>query len=340
MNFLIIIILYLLATLSLLFFGLKNFHKDDFQFLATIPYRRSENGTYQGINLTFYGLITAISCLLSTFLFISLLKIINFPEIGTYLILTLILVVGIPSSKILATIIEGRKNTLTIGGAVFISGLISLPITWLVLTYLDLSLDKFLLPIITAISISYAFGEGIGRLACLSFGCCYGKPIDSFSFLKNIDFLMVKFSCETKKAVYDGKYKEIPLLNTQALTSIVYIILAISSLLLYLFSYIKLALILSLSLTQLFRFFVEFLRDDFRGNRKVSVYQVFAIILFLYGITIASIFNVKYDIEFTKPIYYKSHDWMILFVVFILTFLNSGISKVTESNIKFLLKER
>jgi hypothetical protein len=25
--------------------------------------------------------------------------------------------------------------------------------------------------------IAYAFGEGLGRLACISFGCCYGVAL-------------------------------------------------------------------------------------------------------------------------------------------------------------------
>ena len=33
------------------------------------------------------------------------------------------------------------------------------------------------LPTLAALAVGYAFGEGIGRLACISYGCCYGKPL-------------------------------------------------------------------------------------------------------------------------------------------------------------------
>jgi hypothetical protein len=31
--------------------------------------------------------------------------------------------------------------------------------------------------VMAAAAIAYAFGEGLGRLACISFGCCYGRPL-------------------------------------------------------------------------------------------------------------------------------------------------------------------
>lgn len=33
-------------------------------------------------------------------------------------------------------------------------------------------------PGLAALSIAYVLGEGIGRLACISFGCSYGNPVD------------------------------------------------------------------------------------------------------------------------------------------------------------------
>ena len=33
------------------------------------------------------------------------------------------------------------------------------------------------LPTFAAAAIAYVLGESIGRLACLSFGCCYGMPL-------------------------------------------------------------------------------------------------------------------------------------------------------------------
>ncbi len=34
-----------------------------------------------------------------------------------------------------------------------------------------------IIPALAAVMIAYAFGEGLGRLACISFGCCYGVAL-------------------------------------------------------------------------------------------------------------------------------------------------------------------
>ncbi len=33
-------------------------------------------------------------------------------------------------------------------------------------------------PVLATIVAAHALGEGSGRLACISFGCCYGRPLD------------------------------------------------------------------------------------------------------------------------------------------------------------------
>ncbi len=51
------------------------------------------------------------------------------------------------------------------------------------------------------LSIGYTFGESLGRLACLSFGCCYGKPLSQCSEqIRNLfEHFNVVFTGETKK---------------------------------------------------------------------------------------------------------------------------------------------
>ena len=55
-----------------------------------------------------------------------------------------------------------------------------------------------------AIFIAYAFGEGIGRLACISFGCCYGKPLSECNPLIERIFQRWNFAFQgkTKKIAY------------------------------------------------------------------------------------------------------------------------------------------
>ncbi|MFH1477455.1 MAG: hypothetical protein ABIH24_08210 [Verrucomicrobiota bacterium] len=37
-----------------------------------------------------------------------------------------------------------------------------------------------MLYLLGAVAPAYALGKGIGRLACISFGYCYGRPAPSF----------------------------------------------------------------------------------------------------------------------------------------------------------------
>ena len=43
--------------------------------------------------------------------------------------------------------------------------------------------------VLAALAIGYILGEGLGRLACLSFGCCYGKPLDQCGKVVSILFV-------------------------------------------------------------------------------------------------------------------------------------------------------
>jgi Phosphatidylserine decarboxylase len=71
----------------------------------------------------------------------------------------------------------------------------------------------------------YALGEGLGRLACLSFGCCYGRPVAASHPLYQRLFARrhVTFSGRNKKAVYEGRLDHEPLIPIQAVTAVVYV---------------------------------------------------------------------------------------------------------------------
>jgi hypothetical protein len=38
-----------------------------------------------------------------------------------------------------------------------------------------------IVPALAAVMIAYTFGEALGRLACISFGCCYGVSISKLT---------------------------------------------------------------------------------------------------------------------------------------------------------------
>jgi prolipoprotein diacylglyceryltransferase len=83
----------------------------------------------------------------------------------------------VPSSKLMARIVERKKHTSTIGGASFV-GLLLAP--WIIQGTQVVCLSTgagqvSVMVVLAAVMICYTLGEGLGRLACISFGCCYGK---------------------------------------------------------------------------------------------------------------------------------------------------------------------
>ena len=60
-------------------------------------------------------------------------------------------------------------NTFTVGGASFVGIILAPLIVWMFNVTLDKSIP--IVPFLAAVSIAYALGEGVGRLACISFGC-------------------------------------------------------------------------------------------------------------------------------------------------------------------------
>lgn len=117
--------------------------------------------------------------------------------------------------------------------------------------------------------------HAMGRLGCFFAGCCYGKPTNAFFgvMLKNVDhkviptqlfealFLFILFAFLTLR-YYDGKRHQLPI---------------------YLMGY------------GVWRFMIEFLRGDDRGETFVSFLspsQLTAVILFIVGIVL--LFLVKY----------------------------------------------
>jgi prolipoprotein diacylglyceryltransferase len=72
-----------------------------------------------------------------------------------------------------------------------------------------------------AIAAAYALGEGCGRLACISFGCCYGRPLDRLPAV--LRRLLTPFSVvyhgTTKKIAYAGHLDDKPVVAVQAITA-------------------------------------------------------------------------------------------------------------------------
>ncbi len=258
---------------------------EKWQILAAFPSHKSDTGHWHGTNLTSYGLIVACSHLLAALLTLVLLGAIDVSLSGASLLLLIMLLLVLPASKLIALIVEKKSATFTVGGASFV-GIIMAP--WI--AHLGNSLGQthgVRIPIIATLAvfaIAYAFGEGFGRLGCVTFGCCYGKPLEGCHprVQKIFQHYHFVFTGHTKKITYAGNMEGLKVVPIQAITSVVYVVTGLLGTWLFLSAYYSPALLLTLSVTQLWRTFSETWRADYRGTGRISAYQIMALISVVY----------------------------------------------------------
>ena len=143
-----------------------------------------------------------------------------------------------------------------------------------------------------ALAAAYALGEGIGRLACISFGCCYGKPMDEVHPLLRRLFAgrAFVFTGATKKIAYADGLQGREIFPVQAVTATIYCAAALIGVYLFLKGYFRAAFLVPLLATQLWRFVSEFARADYRGRGRISAYQKMALAAAAYGLAVNAIF--------------------------------------------------
>lgn len=322
--------------------GFKTLPEEKWQMVAAFPLEKLDQGRWRGMNLTWYGLLSANAYTFGVIIVVILAASAGMPISVLVLLTVLLLAVTIPASKVVARIVEKKKATLTIGGAVF-AGVVAAPwIIMLVNATLGL-IFKFHVPVavmMAVLSIGYTFGESLGRLACLSFGCCYGKPLNQCSeYTRNLfNRFNVVFTGETKKVAYASGLDGEALIPIQMITAVIYAVSGLAGTLLFLNGFAGTALVETLVVTQVWRVVSEFFRADFRGERKFSMYQIMALAAIVYTIVLLAFLPdpgvvVSLDRGF-KALW---HPGMILFfqAIWIVSFLHSGRSTVTASNISF-----
>lgn len=344
------ILIGLCLLIGLLFkWGFSHLPDERWQFFACMPVKRFNGKEWTGVNFTFYGLIIATAYVFSLVILIVLLGSLSFPVIGITLMLLVIVTVTTPAARFIARWVEKKPSTFTVGGASFV-GITAGP--WLMeLTnatagkWLDFNLPVMI--VLSACSVSYAMGEGLGRLACISFGCCYGRPISQCSglFRKIVEKVYFIYSGKTKKISYAHGFEGEKIFPIQAVTSIVYCTSSIVGIFLFLKGYYFAAFMETLCTTQLWRYLSEFFRADYRGDSKISAYQIMGLISIVYSIGILFIFPVP---ELSSPSLIKGISilWnpgiILLFqALWLILFLYLGKSKVTASTLSFhVIKER
>ncbi len=326
----------------------KTLPGEQWQIIGCIPRRKLSNGHWQGWNITWYGFFNATAILFAVLILIILLESVSMRAVVSLPMFVLILSICLPASQMLALFIEKKRNTATVGGASFVGILIA---PWIILMT-QLAGDKMfnfnisIMSVLSAMSIAYAFGEGVGRLACISFGCCYGKPLKDCSSLvrKIFQHHHFIFTGKTKKIAYAHGLDGQQVVPVQAVTALIYSFTGLTGCHLFLQGYTTHAFVMTLTVTQIWRFLSEFLRADYRGEGTISAYQIMALFSCFYGLIITFIFHettfIKPDLALGLSSLWNPVLFLFLMVLWIITLFYTGKSKVTSAFIQIKVNEK
>jgi hypothetical protein len=270
-----------LLSTWLLAWGFRTLPREGWQIVAAVPLIKEESDRWHGLNLTYYGVFHASATVAGAAMMLVLLGAVRVPLPAAGIMASLLLMCCIPASSLVARIVERKRATFTVAGAVFVGILLG--------PWLFLGANRLLGPalgwevpmaaVLAAASIGYALGEGIGRLACVSFGCCYGKPVSQLPprWRGYLDRYCFVFAGKTKKVAYEGGLEGKRVVPIQAVTAVVFVAIALLGAGIYLRGHLRVALFLTFGLTQAWRSVSEVFRADYRGCGTVSAYQIMAL---------------------------------------------------------------
>jgi hypothetical protein len=337
-----------LTLLPLLLWAYTVLPREKWQIIAAIPTQKGEeNGCWHGTNLTYYGALLASGSLFGAISFFLLLGALGVPRWGIIGMVLGVMGCSVAAAKLLAMAVEKKRNTFTVGGAAII-GLLSMPLA--VGAYNSLA-ARFaaplvsLIPVMAALAVAYLLGEGIGRLACLSFGCCYGKPLSALGPKARRFFapFAATFHGATKKIAYASDLAGVGVVPIQAITSLLSVTIGLVAMYLFLEGYFRGAFLLAALFALGWRVLSEYFRADYRGEGKFSAYQQMALwgmgyctLLALYGNSgagsrtdlsagLASLWN-------PAPLLFFQALWLLLFIY-------TGVSSVTGATLTFHVRQ-
>ncbi len=328
--------------ISLLGWAFKALPQENWQILATVPLTKQGPQNWKGLNLTYYGLFIAIATVISVSILLVLTSAVLVPITLTFLVVAFVLLIGLVASRAVASLVEHKPHTFTIAGACFAGVFTVPPIVFI--------LDRFIIPeqnhlpvipVLASLAIAYAIGEGIGRLACISFGCCYGKPLSECHpimgrFLGRYGLV---FTGKLKKIAYEGGLDGKCVAPVQAITAVLYVTAGLVATLFFLKNYYSVALILTIVVTQSWRILSETLRADYRGPGNFTAYQIMASVSMAYVVIVAYLLGsgANPDASLGMGLASLWNPAVIIFlqVVGLVVFLYTGRSMVTVATISF-----
>jgi hypothetical protein len=326
-----------LATLvvAILTWGLRVLPRENMQILATIPRRRGSDGSWQGVNLTWYGVMQMVAALIAIALALVLTGAAGVPVLTTGAIIGLTLAVAMPAASLVARLVERRKGTFTVGGAVFVTTLV---LPWLARAADAIGNTEHATSVMGALAVAYPLGEGIGRLACISFGCCYGRPLARCGpvWRRLFAHRHAVVIGPTRKAAYADRFEGLPLVPAPALSAVVLSAAGLAGVPLVLAGYARLAAVLSLTIAFLWRFGSELLRADYRGEGRLSSYQWMALLCLVYWLPVLASSppsSVKPDVRQGLHALQSPMVLLVLAALGLAVFLYLGVSKMTTASI-------
>ena len=330
----------------LLYWGFRVLPQEHWQFLAAVPRRHLEDGSWQATNLTYYGLFNALAHMVALALLLIMTGAVAISEDKVFFIILVLMALCLPSSHLLARWIEKKAHTFTVGGASFVGIILGPAVVWLV--YRTLYPDTVIpwLPLLAAMAIAYGMGEGVGRLACISFGCCYGKSVAAghSSLNRLCQHYAFIFTGATKKVAYEGGLEGQRVFPIQAVTAVVCIGSSLIGIYLFLRGCYGLSFFLTILATQLWRLLSEMFRADHRGGGSLSAYQLMALLALPYSLAICFFLppaTMAADIGKGMASLWQPGTMLIIEAWGAVIFWYTGKSRVTGAHISFhIFKDR
>src|SRR5271165_3803902 len=119
-----------LGLFVLLSWGVRTLPAERWQMLAAVPVAKATDGSWRGVNLTFYGFFSATGSAFGLTMMLLLVTSIGIPANIAILLLIVLVAACVPASRVIAGIVERKRNTFTVAGAAFVA---SLTLPWLAL---------------------------------------------------------------------------------------------------------------------------------------------------------------------------------------------------------------
>lgn len=327
----------LAATFSLAFFYLP---QERWQILAVLPVKAAE-GRWQGANLTFYGFLLASAYALSLAVSAVLLSSLGLGLGKIVGIFALVLVPATPAASLVARWVEKKAARLTVAGGGFVGLLLAPWVLWGVTGRMGL-----VLPALAALAAAFVLGEGVGRLACISFGCCYGKPLSELppTWGRLLQPLSFVFRGRLKKISWSSGLEGVRVVPIQAMTALVLSAVAVGGIVLFLAGEAKISLTLTMLGSLVWRVLSEQLRADERGEVRdgMTAYQKMSVVGVLYVVALllwAAPSSIDPDLAAGLAALWDPLVILSLQAVWLVMFLWTGWSQVTSAHISFQLNE-